>query len=88
MSEIVIGRADVEQRVQDIVALVLQVSTATASTAARDVTAEWDSLKHVELMFTVEQAFDVEFTGKEMADAQSTDALVEVVIAAVIRAKG
>jgi acyl carrier protein len=78
---------DVKQRVDEIVALVLQVGAATATTAARDVTPEWDSLKHVELMFTVEQAFNIEFSGKEMADARSTDTLVEVVIAALARAK-
>jgi acyl carrier protein len=88
MNEVVIERADAAQRVQDMVALVLQVSSTAAATAARDVTTEWDSIKHVELMFTVEQAFGVEFSGQEMADAHSTEALVDIVMAAMARADG
>jgi acyl carrier protein len=40
--------------------------TLTDETTARDIPA-WDSVAHINLMFSIEQAFGVHFTGNELA---------------------
>jgi acyl carrier protein len=35
----------------------------------------WDSLTHMDLIATLEQAFDVQFTGDEIADMRSVQAI-------------
>ena len=45
-----------------------------------DVVEEWDSLKHVELIFELEQAFGLEFSPDDIADMYSnTDTILELV---------
>ncbi len=38
-------------------------------------TVEWDSLKHMELILAIEQAYSIEFTGDEIADMISVSAI-------------
>jgi acyl carrier protein len=52
---------EVFQEVFDDDALVL-----TDETTARDIPA-WDSVTHINLMFSIEQAFGVHFSGNELA---------------------
>lgn len=42
----------------------------TDETTARDIP-KWDSLAHINLMFSIEQAFGVRFKGNELADMKS-----------------
>jgi acyl carrier protein len=39
--------------------------------AERDMTPDWDSLKHVQLVFGLEEEFGVEFTPEEIAEIKS-----------------
>ena len=38
----------------------------------------WDSLTHIDLIVTLEKAFDVQFTGDEIADMRSVQAIREL----------
>jgi acyl carrier protein len=67
-----------------IVARVLGVSSEAASTARRGEHEEWDSLKHIEIVFQVEEEFDLQFAEDDIADL--TD--VETIVAAVERVRG
>jgi acyl carrier protein len=40
--------------------------TLTDETSSRDISA-WDSVAHINLMFSIEQAFGVQFNGNELA---------------------
>lgn len=40
----------------------------------------WDSLKHLEIIFALEEAFSVSFELSDIADMRSIDAIVEVLI--------
>jgi len=44
--------------------------TLTDETAARDIP-KWDSLAHINLMFSIEQAFGVRFNGNELAELKN-----------------
>ena len=46
----------------------------TDDTTAADIPG-WDSVAHINLMFTIEQAFGIQFTGAEMGDLDSVGAL-------------
>lgn len=39
---------------------------------------EWDSLKHMELIVGLEQHYDIELTGDEIAEMTSVDAIKKV----------
>jgi acyl carrier protein len=42
----------------------------TEETTSQDISG-WDSVAHINLMFSIEQAFGVEFTGNELAEFQN-----------------
>ena len=41
--------------------------------------AEWDSLKHMELIVAIEQAYGIELTGDEIADMTSISSIKQIV---------
>jgi acyl carrier protein len=47
----------------------------TDTTRANDI-AEWDSLGHVRLMFSIEESFGVRFQGNELAEFQNVGELM------------
>ena len=46
---------------------------------SRENTAEWDSLKHLEIMFAVEDEFRVEFSEDELASADSIARIADLI---------
>lgn len=67
-----------------IVARVLQISHAEASRARRGEQEEWNSLKHIEIVFQIEEEFEVQFEEDDIADLFD----VKSIVAAVDRARG
>lgn len=63
--------ADVEQTLAEIFDLVLAKRVSAGEEVAREDTPAWDSLKHLEIIFAVESAFEVSFTPDEMAAVRS-----------------
>ncbi len=49
--------------------------------ASRAGLAKWDSLKHVEIMFALEDAFDMAFSEEELSDLDSVARIIERVAA-------
>lgn len=43
-------------------------------------TPQWDSLKHINIMFTIEDAFDLEFTEEELAKLNSVQRIIDRVL--------
>ncbi len=60
-------------------ARVLRVSESriTDDLHMRDI-AEWDSLKHMELIVAIEQNYRIELTGDEIADMVSLEAIKQI----------
>jgi acyl carrier protein len=69
----------VGQNVETVVAEVLQVSagTITDDLAMKDLDA-WDSLKHMELIVSLEGSFDVQLTFEEIVAMQSVGEIKRV----------
>ena len=41
--------------------------------------AEWDSLKHIDIIFSIEDEFDIQFTPSEMSELSTIDMAIELV---------
>jgi acyl carrier protein len=52
----------------------------TDETTARDI-AEWDSLGHINLMFSLEERFDVRFEGNQLAEFANVGELRRFLVA-------
>ncbi|MGE8546979.1 MAG: phosphopantetheine-binding protein [Alcaligenes sp.] len=65
----------VADRVLSLLAAVLKCPVAMES--SRENLAAWDSLKHIEVMFALEEDFDMQFSEEELSELSSVQALVE-----------
>lgn len=52
----------VEQRVRDLMGIVFRRDVSEIEHVDRENISEWDSFKHVELIFAIEDEFDVSFS--------------------------
>lgn len=75
---------EVRPGVAAIVARVLRISPTEAGSARRGEHDEWNSLKHIEIVFQIEEEFDVQFEEDEIAELFDAESIVE----AVDRARG
>ncbi len=60
----------------DSLALVFGRSIGPGENPTRDEEPKWDSLKHVEIVFSLEDAFKVRFDDEELTALDSLDAIV------------
>jgi acyl carrier protein len=67
-----------------IVARVLSVPPEEVSSARRGEYEDWNSLKHIEIVFQIEEEFEVQFDEEEIAELLD----VESIVAAVERVRG
>ena len=67
--------AQVESEVADLILLVLKLPSGRYTDLVRGDIAEWDSLKHMELIFVLEDRFGVEFAEEEFATLVSPKAI-------------
>jgi acyl carrier protein len=72
----------IERQVRELILLVLKVPADKYAALLRADVSEWDSLKHMELVFALEDRFGVEFREDEFAKLDSPSS-----IAAKIRAR-
>lgn len=71
-------REQIEAEVVGVLTTILR--THAASTATRADTPQWDSLKHIEFMFALEEAFDLQFSEAELSVLDSVEAVVDAVM--------
>ncbi|NND00943.1 MAG: acyl carrier protein [Gammaproteobacteria bacterium] len=69
----------IESIVRSVLSIVLQTSFTAGSAVTRDNTPSWDSLKHMEIFFALEDELGVEFTEAELATLDSVAKIVESV---------
>lgn len=65
------NREQIEQTVLSVLASVLKRQFESASDVTRQNTPGWDSLKHIEIMFALEDELGVEFSEEELAHLDS-----------------
>ena len=70
---------ETRDKVRQIMGAVLQAPIAPGQDVARESVPGWDSLKHVELLFALEDACDIKFDRQEFAELDSLDALVSAI---------
>ncbi len=68
-----------EEKVQSIVLTVLRIPATVGAGLRRENTHEWDSLKHVEIIFAVEDEFGVRFSEGELAMLDGVASIVAAV---------
>ncbi|SAL61412.1 acyl carrier protein [Caballeronia telluris] len=71
--------AQIEERVVAAISTVLKRHFETVQQMTREHAAEWDSLKHMEIMFVLEDEFGTEFSEEELADLDSASKIVSAI---------
>jgi acyl carrier protein len=74
------NRNDIETTVLQVLGAVLKRQFQPGAGLDRGSIKEWDSLKHVEIMFAVEDEFSVSFTEEELAELDSVERIVDAVL--------
>jgi acyl carrier protein len=74
------GEAAVRERIVRIVSVVTREPIEGAGDVSRTAMASWDSLAHVEILFTIEETFGIEFDEDAMRNSDSADSLASEVI--------
>lgn len=75
---------EVGREVRRLVGLILKRPIEDAEDVRREQEPSWDSLKHVEIMFAIEDRFSIKFTGEEFAALASVDEIAAAVEARVV----
>jgi acyl carrier protein len=70
---------ETRDKVRQIMGAVLQEPVAPGQDVTRESAPGWDSLKHVELLFALEDGCDIKFDRLEFAELDSLDALVPAI---------
>ncbi|MCW6509533.1 acyl carrier protein [Lichenifustis flavocetrariae] len=70
--------ATLEGKIADILALVLQRPVVPADAISRDHEPRWDSLKHIEIIFALEDALNVRFDEDDIAEIKNFDDIVRL----------
>jgi acyl carrier protein len=68
----------IESKVCSVVCSVLRIPMGDPSRIVRAAVPAWDSLKHISIVFAIEDEFSVSFSEDEIAAVASTDDLVRL----------
>lgn len=79
------GREAVEGRIRDIMAVVFEREVAPGEPVAFGSEPAWDSLRHVELIFSIEDEFGIRFEEPQLTELTSLEALTEAVTQRTLR---
>lgn len=72
-------RNQIERKVAEVLSTVLKRPLNAGSDIDRRNTPQWDSLKHVEIMFALEEELGIEFSEDELAGLNSAAMIVDAV---------
>jgi acyl carrier protein len=73
------SRPEVQTRVLELLATVLK--TPVDAGASTETLPAWDSLRHIEVIFAVEDAFGVQFPEETLGELTSVERVVDAVLA-------
>ena len=71
-------RLEVQDRVLDLLGTVLQ--TSVDPTTSTNTLPAWDSLRHIQVIFAVEDAFNVQFPEEALGELTSVELLVDALM--------
>jgi acyl carrier protein len=75
------NRIQIEQTVLAVLTTILKRPFSDSTDITRQSTANWDSLKHIEIMFALEEELGTEFSEEELVSLDSVAKIVEAVSA-------
>lgn len=73
------NRIQIEQTILAVLVTVLKQKFDSSSDITRKHVANWDSLKHIEIMFALEDELSVVFSEQELSDLDGFQKIVEAV---------
>jgi acyl carrier protein len=65
------------REVYDIFSNILEMKIEMGDDLSRSNTPEWNSLRHMEIMFSLEEIFDTQFTEEELTNFSSIDLILK-----------
>jgi acyl carrier protein len=71
---------DVATQVREILATILDASPDDNDALARTTNPKWDSLKHVEILFTLEEELQIRYDPEELAGLDSVNSIVDATL--------
>ena len=71
-----------EERARQVVLATLGIEGPATGDFSRETLSGWDSLKHVAVIFAIEDEFEIRFSEEQMASLASLSAIVEAIDAA------
>lgn len=74
-------RIQIEQTVLAVLTAILKRPFSDSTDITRQSTANWDSLKHIEIMFALEDELGTEFSEEELVSLDSVSKIVDAVSA-------
>ena len=74
------SRVNLEREVEQLILNVLRPKAQLTGPLTRDETGEWDSLKHVEIVFALEDQYGVQFDESEFALMDSPAAIATLLL--------
>lgn len=74
-------RIQIEQTVLAVLTAILKRPFSDSTDITRQSTANWDSLKHIEIMFALEEELGTEFSEEELVSLDSMSKIVDAVSA-------
>jgi acyl carrier protein len=70
--------ADIRARVREVLSVVLDRPIAAGDPVFRDEQPDWDSLKHIELVFALEGELAVRFEAEELGELTDVESIAEL----------
>ncbi|MCQ6559704.1 acyl carrier protein [Paenibacillus mendelii] len=70
---------ELRNQIRSILSEVLNTTLLAVDNPRRNELANWDSLKHMELILRLEEQFHIRFSIKEVADIQSLNDIVKII---------
>ena len=67
------------ENVYRVISAILKQEFSTDQKLIKDETGGWDSLKHIEIMFAIEEELDVQFSEHELAELDSAEKIIEII---------
>ena len=74
-------RSQIEQTVLAVLVTMLKHPLDDDADVTRQNTASWDSLKHIEIMFALEEELGAEFSEEELVTLDSVTKIVDAILA-------
>lgn len=75
------SRTAIEATVRDVFEVVLKRPIAPQESISQETEGDWDSVRHIELLFMLEEEFGITFDEDEMSELQSFDEIVDKLLA-------